>query len=162
MSYVETGKTFRLGPQDTMVLSYLDSCLRETITGGTVIVGIDHSEVQGGKVTRTKLDCGSNLFELTGSTAQVAGRALRGLPRPETEPSRGGILVAATGYSFKLDFRPLAERLRGPKLTFETARCCFFGRLQKSIQQPGLAHARGDPFGVSRILERQTTDMVRQ
>jgi hypothetical protein len=94
MSYVETGKRFRLGPQDTMVLSYLDSCLRETITGGTVTIGIDHSEVQGGKVTRTKLDCGSNLFELTGSTgtAQVAGRALRGLPRPETAPSRGGIL----------------------------------------------------------------------
>jgi hypothetical protein len=61
---------------------------RETITGGTVIIGIDYSEVRGGKVTRTKLDCGSNLFELTGSTAQVAGRALRGLPRPETEPSR--------------------------------------------------------------------------
>ena len=97
MSYVETGKTFRLGAQDTMVLSYLDSCLRETITGGTVIIGIDHSEVRGGKVTRTKLDCGSNLFELTGSTAQVAGRALRGLPRPETEPSRGGILSGSNG-----------------------------------------------------------------
>ena len=90
MSYVETGKTFRLGAQDTMVLSYLDSCLRETITGGTVIIGIDHSEVRGGKVTRTKLDCGSNLVELTGTTAHVAGRAIRGLPLPETEPSRGG------------------------------------------------------------------------
>jgi hypothetical protein len=97
MSYVETGKTFPLGPQDTMVLSYLDSCFRETITGGTVIIGIDHSEVRGGKVTRTKLDCGPNLFELTGSTAQVAGRALRGLPLPETEPSRGGILSGSNG-----------------------------------------------------------------
>jgi hypothetical protein len=90
MSYVETGKRFRLGSQDTMVLSYLDSCLRETITGGTVTIGIDHSEVQGGKVTRTKLDCGSNLVELTGSTAQFAGRAVRGLPPPEMAPSRGG------------------------------------------------------------------------
>jgi hypothetical protein len=70
---------------------------QETITGGTVIIGIDHSEVRGGKVTRTKLDCGSNLFELTGSTAQVAGRALRSLPRPETEPSRGGILSGNNG-----------------------------------------------------------------
>jgi hypothetical protein len=97
MSYVETGKTFRLGPQDTMVLSYLDSCVRETITGGTVIVGIDHSEVRGGTVSRTNLDCGSNGFELTGSTAQVAGRALRGLPQPETEQSRGGILSDSNG-----------------------------------------------------------------
>jgi hypothetical protein len=52
MSYVETGKTFRLGPQDTMVLSYPDACLRETITGGTVTIGIDQSEVQGGQVAR--------------------------------------------------------------------------------------------------------------
>ena len=93
MSYVETGKTFRLGPQDTMVLSYPEACLRETITGGTVTIGIDQSEVQGGQVGRTKLDCGSNLFELTGSTgaAQVHGRALRGLAQPETAPSGGGI-----------------------------------------------------------------------
>ena len=97
MSYVETGKTFRLGPQDTMVLSYLDSCLRETITGGTVTIGIDHSEVQGGEVTRTKLDCGSDLVELTGSTAQFAGRAVRGLPPPEMAPSRGGILSGSNG-----------------------------------------------------------------
>src|ERR1700720_3007302 len=95
--YVETGKTFRLGAQDTMVLSYLDSCLRETITGGTVTIGIDHSEVQGGEVTRTKLDCGSDLVELTGSTAQFAGRAVRGLPPPEMAPSRGSILSGSNG-----------------------------------------------------------------
>ena len=83
MSYVETGKTFRLGPQDTMVLSYLDSCLRETIIGGTVTIGIDHSDVRGGKVTRTQLDCRSHLFVPTGnSNAEFAGHAFRGLPPP--------------------------------------------------------------------------------
>jgi hypothetical protein len=39
MSYVETGKTFRLGTEDTMTLSYPDACLRETITGRTVTIG---------------------------------------------------------------------------------------------------------------------------
>jgi hypothetical protein len=93
MSYVETGKTFRLGPQDTMVLSYLDSCVRETITGGTVIIGIDRSNVQGGIVTRTNLDCGSNPVKLTGSTGagQFAGRALRGLSQRKTESLHGDI-----------------------------------------------------------------------
>ena len=82
MSYVDPGKTFRLGPQDTMVLSYLNSCLRETITGGTVTIGIDRSEVRGGKVTRTQLDC-SDPFVLTGnSNAEFAGHAFRGLPPP--------------------------------------------------------------------------------
>ena len=82
MSYVETGKTFRLGPQDTMVLSYLEPCLRETITGGTVTIGIDHSEVQGGKVTRTKLDCRSDLYVLTGnSTADFPDALFGASPR---------------------------------------------------------------------------------
>jgi hypothetical protein len=44
------------------MLSYLHSCIRETITGGVVTVGIDQSEVQAGKVTRTKLDCGESMF----------------------------------------------------------------------------------------------------
>ena len=83
MSYVETGKTFRLGTEDTMTLNYPDACLRETITGGTVTIGIDRSEVQGGQVARIKLDCGSRLFELTGSTGAAA--------QPETAPSGGDI-----------------------------------------------------------------------
>jgi hypothetical protein len=93
MSYVEMGKTFRLGPEDTMILSYPDACLRETITGGTVTIGVDRSEVQGGQVARTTLDCGSRLFELTGSTgaAQVPGRALRGIAQPEMAPSSGAL-----------------------------------------------------------------------
>lgn len=79
MTYVDSGVTIRLGPHDTIMLSYLHSCIRETITGGVVTVGIDQSEVQAGKVTRTKLDCRESMFVLTGNTdAQFAGRVLRG------------------------------------------------------------------------------------
>ena len=79
MTYVDSGVTIRLGPHDTIMLSYLHSCIRETITGGVVTVGIDQSEVQAGKVKRTKLDCGESMFVLTGNTdAQFAGRVLRG------------------------------------------------------------------------------------
>jgi hypothetical protein len=71
-------------------LSYLHSCIRETITGGVVTVGIDQSEVQAGKVTRTKLDCGESMFVLTGNTdAQFAGRVLRG-----AKPHSPWVLVA--------------------------------------------------------------------
>ena len=79
MAYLDTGRTIRLGPRDTIVLSYLHSCVRETITGGTVTVGVDQSEVQAGEVTRTKLNCGESMFVPTGnSDAQFAGRVLRG------------------------------------------------------------------------------------
>jgi hypothetical protein len=79
MSYAEKGKTFRLGPEDTMVLSYLNSCVRETITGGMVTIGIDESKVQGGTVKRTNLECPSHLLVPTSSSnTDFAGRALRG------------------------------------------------------------------------------------
>ena len=57
MSYVETGKVIELGEHDGIVLGYLKSCVQETITGGTVTVGSDQSEVQSGKVARTKVAC---------------------------------------------------------------------------------------------------------
>jgi hypothetical protein len=41
MDYVETGKTIELGARGGIVLSYLNSCVRETISGGTVTVGTD-------------------------------------------------------------------------------------------------------------------------
>ena len=84
MEYLDAGRTIRLGPRDTLVLSYLHSCVRETITGGTVTVGVDQSEVRAGKVTRTKLDCGKIMFVPTGnSDAQFAGRVFRGT-KPHT------------------------------------------------------------------------------
>jgi hypothetical protein len=33
MDYVQAGQIIRLGPHETIVLSYMSSCLRETITG---------------------------------------------------------------------------------------------------------------------------------
>ncbi|GAH36650.1 unnamed protein product, partial [marine sediment metagenome] len=39
MDYVRAGQVIRLGPHQTIELSYMSSCLRETITGGTVTIG---------------------------------------------------------------------------------------------------------------------------
>src|SRR5271166_3629752 len=57
MTYVETGKTITLGEHDSITLSYLKSCVQETITGGIVKVGTDQSEVQSGTLTRTTVAC---------------------------------------------------------------------------------------------------------
>src|ERR1700737_5605170 len=57
MVYVETGKTIQLGARGSIVLGYMNSCVRETISGGTVTVGIDQRDVQGGRVARTKAPC---------------------------------------------------------------------------------------------------------
>ena len=39
MDYVEVGKIIPLNAQDSVVLDYLYSCVRETITGGVITVG---------------------------------------------------------------------------------------------------------------------------
>jgi hypothetical protein len=78
MTYAHVGQVIRLSPDQTMVLSYRDSCVRETITGGTVTVGIEHSEVQSGDVKRVNGSCDAGKVELTGAQTAISGRAYRG------------------------------------------------------------------------------------
>jgi hypothetical protein len=57
MDYVARGKVIKLGPKDTIVLGYMTSCWRETITGGTVLVGDEQSLVHDSELERVKVDC---------------------------------------------------------------------------------------------------------
>jgi hypothetical protein len=41
---------------ETIVLAYMSSCVRETITGGTVVVGSGGGKVVAGSIERTRLD----------------------------------------------------------------------------------------------------------
>ena len=77
MDYLHLGQVIRLSPSETLVLSYKASCLRETITGGTVTVGLDRSQVQSGDVKRFVGPCVAGKIELTGAQS-VGGRIFRG------------------------------------------------------------------------------------
>jgi hypothetical protein len=78
MDYVRPGQVIRLGSHQTIVLSYVSSCLRETITGGTVTIGTGWSEVQSGEVRRAKGPCDVGKAMLTGALSQIGGRTFRG------------------------------------------------------------------------------------
>jgi hypothetical protein len=65
MDYVGTGQVIKLEPSDVLVLSYLKSCEHETITGGTVRVGRDKSDVDGGKIARAKVPCNGGNMKLS-------------------------------------------------------------------------------------------------
>lgn len=68
-----------LAPGETLVLGYLKSCLRETITGGTVTIGAKESTVEGGKVTREKTECTVTKLALTADESQQSATiAFRG------------------------------------------------------------------------------------
>jgi hypothetical protein len=83
MDYVAAGQVIRLGPRDTIVLGYLKSCWRETITGGTVTVGTEQSDVQHGKVERIQVKCDGGGMQLSAAQAvQSAGDISRGVGTP--------------------------------------------------------------------------------
>lgn len=78
MDYVATGKVIKLKPRDSVTLGYLTSCWHETITGGTVTVGSEQSDVLGGKVARKKVTCDGGKIALTPRQAtQSAGTSFR-------------------------------------------------------------------------------------
>jgi hypothetical protein len=80
MDYLEAGHTIRLRARETLVLTYLYSCTRERITGGTVTVGTQQSEVLSGKVERTKIPCDQAKASPIGELViQAAGHVFRGL-----------------------------------------------------------------------------------
>lgn len=86
MDYVEPGKVIRLGPHDTVVLSYMKSCWRETITGGTVTIGTEQSAVEAGTLERTKVECeGGKMMLSTALANNSAGMAFRERPRNAAE-----------------------------------------------------------------------------
>jgi len=87
MDYVDTGKIIRLGRQDSIVLSYMASCVRETIKGGTVTVGAKQSEVLSGQVERTKVDCDAGKMMLSSQhTDETAGLVFRSVEMPALDP----------------------------------------------------------------------------
>jgi hypothetical protein len=87
MDYVAQGKVIKLGPKATVVLSYIKSCWRETITGGTVIVGAEESMVHLGDVQRVKVDCDGSGIQLSDREAnQSAATTFRNL-KPDQRPT---------------------------------------------------------------------------
>jgi hypothetical protein len=78
MDYVRAGQIIRLDPRDTIVLTYMGSCLRETITGGIITIGTDWSGVQSGEVQRLPGHCDNGKMVLTGVQMPISGRTFRG------------------------------------------------------------------------------------
>ena len=87
MDYVGTGQVIKLQPRDVLVLSYLKSCEHETITGGTVFVGAERSEVQGGRIARAKVPCDGGKMRLTSQQANTSAASAFRLQSVSNEPT---------------------------------------------------------------------------
>lgn len=89
MDYVVAGRVIKLGAKDMLVLGYLRSCWRETITGGTVTVGAEQSVVAQGKLTRAKVACDPSRMKLgTPEATQSAATVFRSLRPDQLAPKQ--------------------------------------------------------------------------
>jgi len=122
MDYLPVGKQIRLGKQDTLALSYLKSCWHEQITGGTVTIGPEQSNVERGSVERRKVDCDAGKLQLTAEQAsQSAGMVVRDL-KPATMPAPQIVLFGVSPvFQVKGGGALVIERLDQPGERFELA-----------------------------------------
>lgn len=100
MDYVTAGQKIALGAGDSIVLGYVKSCWRESITGGSVTVGAEQSTVEGGKVERTKVACDGGKINLAPPQAgKAGGMVFRDVPgtRPQFILYGSSPLIEAKG-----------------------------------------------------------------
>lgn len=79
MDFLFDGTVIRLPDGETLRLAYLRSCIVETLTGGTVIVGKSQSQISdGGLVYREMVDCdGGGIAPTERQSQDVAGIVFR-------------------------------------------------------------------------------------
>jgi hypothetical protein len=77
MDYVAPGTVIKIGADGKVVLGYMKSCRRETITGiGTVIVGADESMVHLSDVDAGKVPCDSSHSQLVDKQVRDSAASL--------------------------------------------------------------------------------------
>ena len=113
LDYVAPGKIIKVGPKSTLVLSYLKSCLRETISAGVALVGAEQSTVQLGDVQRVKVPCDSNATQLSERQASQSAATTFRTVRSDAKGGAPAKLPTIYGVS------PLIEAKSGGVLSIE-------------------------------------------
>jgi hypothetical protein len=162
MDYVAPKAVIKIGAGGSIVLSYMQSCRRETISGiGTVIVGTEESVVHLADVKAEKTACDSNQSHaINRATSEVAATVMRSvvpintLPKPQltlygTSPfvqakGRGTLVMErldVTGERQQIDLD--GKQLKGRFFDFASANRAL---------APGGVYAA--TFGASKIVFR--------
>jgi hypothetical protein len=93
-----------LAPGETLILGYLKSCTRETITGGTVTIGVKESAVEGGKVIREKTECTTSKLLLSADESQQSATvAFRPADALKHIYTRQPVIVAKKSATVKIE-----------------------------------------------------------
>jgi len=100
--YLSPGAVIDLAAGEWIKLCYLQSCIQETVTGGTVSIGEEKSAVTGGTVERQTVECDGGNLQLTSDQSDRAGVAVM-------RKSPGGSEVELTVHGLSPLFRFTGE-----------------------------------------------------
>lgn len=123
MDYVAPGQVIKLGASASIVISYLASCLRETISGsGAVTVGAEQSVSSEPEIKREKQMCDGQQAQLRNSDAKAAaGTVFRNKPRASAGPARVTIFSLSPLFDVPETGTLLIERMDKPEERREVA-----------------------------------------
>jgi hypothetical protein len=176
MDYVVPGQVIKLGASGKVVLGYMKSCWRETISGiGTVIVGTEQSAVHLAEFKADKVACDPSQAQRIGhETVESAAALVRGLNEPDPPPSlvlhgrspiiatsnRGKLVVErldVRGERYEVDLTPLSLT-RGKFYDFARTRTALkpggkYSATLKSKQIVFLVDAKAQP-GAGPVIGR--------
>jgi hypothetical protein len=114
MDYLAAGRVLRFKGKEGAVVSYLASCVRERIVGGTATIGSEHSKVAGGMVERDKVPCDGGRLRLSTEQAAKSGVVVfRAPPKPNQSGSAATIDRTLYGLS------PVVDLSGGGRLKIE-------------------------------------------
>lgn len=103
MDYVAKGEVINLGASGKLVLGYMNSCRRETITGGKVTVGDKASQVDKGQVLSEDVECDGGNAKLAGQVAVTSGAlAFRGAAKPNVGVRKADLTIFGTAPVVRL------------------------------------------------------------
>ena len=112
--FVEDGRIIELAAGEKLTIGYFSSCLQETIAGGRVKIGSDRSEVEGGTVSRSEVECDGGRMIV--SAADSAVGVARGA-KTDMDP-QFTLHGASPVVRFDQAARVVIERLDKPGLVF--------------------------------------------
>ena len=98
MDYLSTGQVIALHPKDELVIDYLQSCVRETISDATVTIGTERSTIEGGRVERERLLCDGGRLNLAPEQSRASAGMVSRFMGPKTHPLPPGTMVQRRLY----------------------------------------------------------------
>lgn len=132
LDYVYADQEIELGARGALVLSYFESCVRETISGGHVKVGARKSRVRGGRVRAERGACEGETAIVTADASEAGGAVKRVTPFKAEEWREVTIKGARPIFKWKPGRRGATVEVLVANLDAEPIAIVWFGQTAKS------------------------------